>query len=296
MTNNPFFSIVIPTYNRANFISKAIESVLAQSFKDFEIVVVDDGSTDETEQVVMSIRNEKVRYFRKENEERAAARNFGARSAKGKYINFLDSDDTIYPHHLQTAKQFCDQFLEVKVFHLGYDIKDVRGVLLHSVSNIKSINRQILSGNVLSCNGVFLKREVMKELQFNEDRLLSSLEDWEFWIRLSARFQFLNSNTITSTVIQHDQRSVMMPDANRIKLKVNKFVKYVLADEINKATFGLGLNKAKASALTYAALHLAMAKAGKRVIIHYLWSGISIHLGEMFKKRFLVIAKELIKV
>ncbi|MFM7429275.1 MAG: glycosyltransferase family 2 protein, partial [Flammeovirgaceae bacterium] len=56
MTNNPFFSIVIPTYNRANFISKAIESVLAQSFKDFEIVVVDDGSTDETEQVVMSIK------------------------------------------------------------------------------------------------------------------------------------------------------------------------------------------------------------------------------------------------
>ena len=296
MTNNPFFSIVIPTYNRANFISKAIESVLAQSFKDFEIVVVDDGSTDETEQVVMSIKNEKVRYFRKENEERAAARNFGARSAKGKYINFLDSDDTIYPHHLQTAKQFSDQFLEVKVFHLGYDIKDVRGVLLHSVSNIKSINHQILSGNVLSCNGVFIKREVMKELQFNEDRLLSSLEDWEFWIRLSARFQFLNSNTITSTVIQHDQRSVMMPDANRVKLKVDRFVKYVLADEINKATFGLGLNKAKASALTYAALHLAIAKAGKRVIIHYLWSGISIHLGEIFKKRFLVIVKELIKV
>jgi hypothetical protein len=85
-----------------------------------------------------------------------------------------------------------------------------------------------------------------------------------------------------------------MPDANRIKLKVDRFVKYVLADEINKATFGLGLNKAKASALTYAALHLAMAKAGKRVIIHYLWSGISIHLGEMFKKRFLVIVKELI--
>lgn len=295
MTNNPFFSVVIPTYNRGDFIQRAINSVLKQNFSDFEIIVVDDGSTDATEAVVKSILSEKIRYYKKENEERAAARNFGAKIANGRYINFLDSDDMVYPNHLQIAKNFCVSHQNVPIFHLGYDVKDQQGILLRSVTNIRSINKTILSGNMLSCNGVFIEKDAMMQNQFNEDRTLSSLEDWELWIRMSARYPFLNNNTITSTVVQHDERSVMSSDATRIKNKTKRFVHYVLLDEVNKKRFGSNLNKTVASAWTYTALHLAMANEHKKEVFRYLLKGILRYPPEVFKKRFLVIMNKLVR-
>ncbi len=294
MTNNPFFSVVIPTYNRAGFIRKAIESVLAQSFQDFEIIVVDDGSTDDTEDIVKSIVSAKIRYYKKENAERAAARNFGAKISRGLYVNFLDSDDVVYPNHLQVARNFYDTHKEIEIFNLGYDIKDEHNKVIRSVKNIHSINRQILSGNILSCNGVFVRRDIIIVNAFNEDRALSSLEDWELWIRMSARYLFLSDNIITSTVIQHDERSVMSVDTSKIKLKIDRFIHHVLLDEMNKMRFGSNLNKTVASAWTYAALHLAIANENKKDVLYYLLKGINRYPGEVFKKRFLVIFKKLI--
>ncbi len=103
MQANLFFSVVIPTYNRASFVGKTIQSLLAQTYSHFEIIVVDDGSTDDTEAVVRGIRSDKLTYHKKKNGERAAARNTGARLAKGDYVNFFDSDDLAYPVHLHTA-------------------------------------------------------------------------------------------------------------------------------------------------------------------------------------------------
>ncbi|MCX8490693.1 MAG: glycosyltransferase family A protein [Cyclobacteriaceae bacterium] len=294
MTNNPLFSVVIPTYNRAGFIRKAIESVLAQTYQDFEIVVVDDGSTDDTETVVKSIANTKIHYHKKVNAERAAARNFGAKISNGQYVNFLDSDDVVYPQHLQVANEFIAQHKGLAIFHLGYDIKDEHNRLIRSTTNIQSINQQILSGNILSCNGVFIEKEIIMVNQFNEDRALSSLEDWELWIRISARYPFLNDNTITSSVIQHDERSVMSVDTSKLKLKIDQFIHYVLQDELNKKYFGSNLNKAVASAWTYAALHLAIANESKKEVLYYLLKGIKRYPSEVLKKRFLVIIKKLI--
>jgi len=91
---NPTVSVIIPTYNRAHTIGRAIKSVLNQTYQDFEIIVVDDGSTDNTEEVVKSFRDKRIRYIQhKKNKGAAAARNTGIKSAKGKYIAFQDSDD-----------------------------------------------------------------------------------------------------------------------------------------------------------------------------------------------------------
>ena len=103
----PYFSVVIPTYNRAHSIRKAIDSVLNQSFQDFEIIVVDDASPDETEQVVKAISDPRLRYFKNEtNQERCVSRNRGIDLAKGKYICFLDSDDYHLPDHLEKLHVF----------------------------------------------------------------------------------------------------------------------------------------------------------------------------------------------
>jgi len=100
----PFFSIIVPTYNRAHLISKAIESVIAQSFVNWELIIVDDGSTDKTMDLIASYQEKdtRIRYIYQENAERSAARNNGIDHAKGEYICFLDSDDYYLKKNLNT--------------------------------------------------------------------------------------------------------------------------------------------------------------------------------------------------
>jgi glycosyltransferase involved in cell wall biosynthesis len=103
----PFFSVIIPTYNRANSIAKAIASVLSQTFSDFELIIIDDASTDNTEQIVASYKDNRISYFKNSyNKERCITRNKGIEKATGKYICFLDSDDYHLPEHLQKLYQF----------------------------------------------------------------------------------------------------------------------------------------------------------------------------------------------
>jgi glycosyltransferase involved in cell wall biosynthesis len=101
--NMPFFSIIIPTYNRAHSIRKAIESVLKQTFQNFEIIIIDDASTDNTKETIEEIVDQRIIYYRNEiNQERCISRNKGIELAQGEYICFLDSDDYHLPNHLQT--------------------------------------------------------------------------------------------------------------------------------------------------------------------------------------------------
>jgi len=101
MIKNPTISVIIPTYNRANFIDVAIKSVLNQSYQDFEIIIVDDGSTDNTEEIVKNFNDFRINYFfHKFNQGISAARNTGIKACQGKYIAFLDSDDEWLPEKL----------------------------------------------------------------------------------------------------------------------------------------------------------------------------------------------------
>lgn len=104
--DHPFFSVIIPTYNRAHSIVRSIESILEQTFQDFEIIVVDDASTDNTSEVVSIVKNSKLKFVRNDsNKERCLTRNKGISLAKGKYICFLDSDDYHLPNHLELIYQ-----------------------------------------------------------------------------------------------------------------------------------------------------------------------------------------------
>ena len=92
----PFFSIIIPTYNRAHIIRNAIEAVILQTFTDFELIISDDGSTDNTEEIITPLlKDSRIKYIKQINKGVCAARNLGAQNANGKYLIFLDSDDTI---------------------------------------------------------------------------------------------------------------------------------------------------------------------------------------------------------
>jgi len=294
MQSDVTFSVIIPTYNRAGFIRKTIQSVLDQSFGNFEIIVVDDGSTDNTEELLQSIDDERLIYFRKTNEERAVARNTGAKRSRGTYVTFLDSDDLLYPEHLETAWKTISATGGVFV-HLGYEIRNARTSATRKIVPPRGeLNRQLIAGNFLSCHAVFLRRDVALANPFNEDRRLSALEDWELWLRIATQYPIQYSPQVTSAVIDHDERSVLQTDPEKLIERVSLLLKYVLGNSEVTAYYRSALSQFKSSCYTYIALHVALTKRNRGKALRYLLKGIAESPQALTKRRFLAIIKHLL--
>jgi glycosyltransferase involved in cell wall biosynthesis len=288
MLNNLLFSIVIPTYNRASFIEKTINSVLNQVYPNFEIIVVDDGSTDHTEEIVRSIKDPRISYYKKKNEERAKARNFGANLAKGDYINFLDSDDTLYPNHLSEAINLIRSVNAPEIFHLNYDIKNPVTNITEPVKittgdiNLKLVER----GNLLSCNGVFLRKDIALRFPFNEDIELSASEDYELWLRLAARYKIHYSNTITSSLINHDLRSVLNFKKEKLIKRLNLFVHYIYSDEEFTRKYGNYKSLMISYTQSYISLHIALTGKNKLTALQFLLKSMLSNMHVVSTRRF----------
>lgn len=191
----PKVSVVIPTHNRPVFLTKAIRSVLEQTYQDVEIIVVDDASNEETARVLERLQDPKIRYFRHAaNRGEAASTNTGIRNATGAYIAFLHDDDTWLPQKLELQVRFLDRsdskigavyggFLRVNAETgkaLGAVIPQKRGYLF----------RELCSKNCIGVpSTVLLRRECFATVGlFDEDIDVGS--DYDMWIRLSRRYQF----------------------------------------------------------------------------------------------------------
>ncbi|HTN16294.1 MAG TPA: glycosyltransferase family A protein [Chitinophagaceae bacterium] len=293
---NPFFSIVVPTYNRADLIKKTIESLLGQTYRNFEIIVVDDGSTDNTDQVIGQIQDDRLTYVKKGNAERAAARNFGAAMAKGGYVNFFDSDDIALPNHLEEAAQLLNRQPEAEWFHLGYAWATPEGQIFRNVNHFSgpTLNRLICNGNPLSCNGVFIRRDIIQAHPFNEDRALSASEDYELWCRLTARYPLYYTNAITSLVIDHEMRSVRTIHGEKLINRLQLLVQYLEQDEQAVRYFGKDFSKIKMDANSYIALHLANAPKYKLKSLQFLFKALKDDVALLGTKRFYATIKNIL--
>lgn len=292
MPRTPYFSIVIPTYNRGYIISRTIASVLAQEDPDFEVIVVDDGSTDDTEAVVGAIIDERVRYYRKENAERGAARNYGAARAQGSYINFFDSDDLLYPHHLTSARRLIEQEKDPEFVYLAFEMKDEDGKLLRRGNSLSGdLGAQLVRGNRLSCNGVFLRRDIALQFPFNEDLVAS--EDWELWLRLAARYRIRYSNEITSVLVNHEQRSELHNDEQALLKRKELMLRYLFEDKLFVERFGDQRKYIEHEFLSFIALHLALAGQSRRAC-KYLKDSVWLWPSSIFQRRFLAVVKHII--
>jgi len=227
----PIISIIVPTYNRGHLIEKTILSLLSQTDNRYEIIIVDDGSTDDTEFIVEKYLSDKLFYFKKENAERAAARNFGTQKARGQYINWFDSDDLALDNHISTAISTIETQGEVAWFHLNYSLIYSSGQIISSGGSIADAKKSLIKGNIFSCNGVFVKKEIAIKNSFNEDRALSASEDYELWLRLISQFSCICIDDITSFIVQHDERSVLMSDPQKLISRFEKFIKYTTSNE-----------------------------------------------------------------
>ena len=192
----PEVSVVIPTYNRAGFLRSAIRSVLNQTFQDFEIIVVDDGSTDySAKEVVSEFRDPRIRYIRHEvNRGGSAARNTGIKASKGKYIAFLDDDDEWLPEKLQRQLEVLYSSPErVGGVYTGFLLVNREsGKLISRRIPYKSGNLygELVSGNCIGTTStLLLKRECFDKVGLFDENLLSS-QDYDMWIRISREFFF----------------------------------------------------------------------------------------------------------
>ncbi|MFA6149736.1 MAG: glycosyltransferase family A protein [Chitinophagaceae bacterium] len=297
MKSTTFFSVVIPTYNRAKFISKTINSLLSQSYSNFELLIVDDGSTDNTEEVVKEIKDERIQYYKIQNGERGAARNYGASVAKGDYINFFDSDDIALPNHLEVAANLLkEEHNDVAWFHLGYAWADADGEVFRDVNNFtgQTLNAIMHRGNSLSCNGVFIRKDIIEAHQFNEDRNLSASEDYELWCRLTARFPLYYSNIITSLIIDHDSRSVRKINLKPLLVRLELLIHYLKNDKEVIAYFGKNFKRIEMEANSYIALHLANEPKHKLHSILFLFKSILNKTEILRNKRFYATIKNII--
>jgi glycosyltransferase involved in cell wall biosynthesis len=209
----PFFSVIIPTYNRADLIDRTLDTVRGQRFENFEVLVVDDGSKDNTADVVQPFLDDpRFRYLFKENAERGAARNYGLNRARGEYVIFLDSDDLFHPNHLATlyaaiqAAYTPPNFIATK-YDFDRDGQRRPSDLIALPAGSLSFEF-FLRGNALACN-VCVRRTNPNLKLFEEDRRYAAVEDWLFLLENTQHGDVVHLvDAVTLTMNDHDQRSM----------------------------------------------------------------------------------------
>lgn len=216
---NPLVSIVIPVYNGSNFIREAIDSALNQTYKNIEVLVINDGSTDNTEEIVKSY-GKKVRYFKKENGGVASALNLGIKKSKGEYISWLSHDDMYLKNKIyqQIAKlRKIDKRLRRKTIsysnyllvdksanflsHTGYH-------LLHSAINLTRFPYPLLNGLVNGCTLLIPRDVFIKHGMFDEN--LPNTQDYRLWLKLFPKCTLIFCKEATVISRKHDRQGTSM--------------------------------------------------------------------------------------
>jgi len=192
----PRVTVVIPTYNRARFIAEAIKSVLEQTFRDFELIVVDDGSTDDTAAVVSRFTDPRLRYVYQTNQERSAARNHGIRLAQGEYVAFLDSDDVWLPAKLEYQVALLDARPAVGLAYTGAYIFEDQLTFTEQRPRWRGqvLKALLMEDNVVCGSGAtpLVRRACFARVGgFDETASIYGVEDWDMWVRLAtAGYEF----------------------------------------------------------------------------------------------------------
>lgn len=226
----PFFSIVIPTYNRASFLAKGINSVLEQTINDWELIIIDDGSTDNTKEIVESYEDVRIKYIYQKNSERSTARNNGVKHSSGKWICFLDSDDYYLSNHLETLNNFISLNKEFNGLLLtGHILKKenhyTKHPLIDTQKNTSEILKEIWRKFILM-NSVCVHHKIIEENIFNSQFRI--WEDTHLWLRIAAQYPVVQLNQYTcvqeihaESTVKAGMKSVSMKDVNQYITAIN---------------------------------------------------------------------------
>lgn len=190
MSDNPFFSIVLPNYNHGHYLKDAIDSVLNQDFQNWELLIIDNYSTDNSDKVISSYKDCRINIFKIQNEGIIAkSRNLGIQKAKAKWIAFLDSDDIWYFNKLSTLIELIDFDYDI-ICSNEYRHDLAKGNKKPLYYNLKSNNfyHELLEkGNSLSTSSTIVSRDFLnkKKLFFDENPNFITVEDYDFWMQIA---------------------------------------------------------------------------------------------------------------
>ena len=225
---NPLISVIIPTYNREHFLKDAIESVLSQTYNNLELIIVDDGSVDNTQQLVQKFTDKRINYIRQEHKGASTARNRGIQEVKGEYIAFLDSDDIWLPKKIEKQlKIFRESKLSPGIVYAGVQYIDSHSnrKKQRKLSNYRGkILRQLLRKNIAGIGSTILvKRECFKKCGLF-DESLSSRVDLDMLIRICQHFTADFVPEVLCSIRVHDKR-ITADIAGKIKSREILFKK-----------------------------------------------------------------------
>jgi glycosyltransferase involved in cell wall biosynthesis len=248
--HQPFFSIIIPTYNREKFVSKTILSVLNQSFENIEVIVIDDGSIDETSSVVESIIRDdnRVSYFYQSNSERSVARNNGVKKACGKFLIFLDSDDFFNSiNHLDNVYNYIksNEFSEGLYFTGATIVSSNKTIITRNYSIVELncfdffVNESIVPARVC------ISRNIFNHFKFDEDCIV--VEDTVLWTIIMDKYpiEYIPIHSVTYKLHENNSVNILKNNAYKQRLLGLKklFYKYKVGRRISNKTKKTHINR-----------------------------------------------------
>ena len=264
-------SIIIPTYNRAQFLREAVESVLHQTFEDFEVLVVDDGSTDNTPQLMATFTDPRVRFIRQTNQGRSHARNHALSLAQGRYIAFLDSDDIYLPEKLAWQVAKMDAAPEVGMVYTSAHCIDAQGMLLNE-QYIATVSGNIYNSIAffrpvtITLPTVMVRREILADAG-GFDEKMERFEDTDLWRRIAKRNLIYAMPEFTCLLRTHTDNSLVMQSPDKIIHALDYYARKLWREDAER-----GKGECRRS---IAALYSYYAQA---FIVHSAWQRQRLHL------------------
>ena len=231
----PNVSVVIPSFNRWHYTLQAVESVLCQTYRDFEVIIVDNGSTDSVPGSLANLRGSQIRVFRLDpNQGRSTPRNVGIREARGKYIAFLDSDDVWYPQKLQEQIPLLDENPEIGLVHSFSEAVDGEGRILAKENRKrlalyrKAVRRgytyeQMSLRCILFTSTIVARKQVLEEIG-GYDTSMPILEDWDMYLRLALISRIATVETVLAKYRRHDNHTT---DVEHVLGRINACHKHL---------------------------------------------------------------------
>lgn len=232
----PRVAVIIPTFNRAKLLAAAIDSVLRQSYGHFELIVIDDGSTDDTENVVKGFHDPRLVFVKQENRGRSAARNRALGMTRAPYIAFLDSDDTYLDHKLEQQIDFMDHRPDVDMLYTSAVCVDGQG---------KPIDNQRYEawaeGNIytkvaffqpvtITLPTVMLRREVLDAVG-GFDEAMERFEDTDLWRRIAKKHRVGILRQPTCVLTTHGDNSLVSQNPDKIVSAIEYYVAKIFRED-----------------------------------------------------------------
>jgi len=306
----PKVSVIIPTYNCAKYLPEAIDSVLRQTYKEYEIIIVDDGSTDNTKEIVEDFIRRyphiRIRYFYQENKGPAVARNEGIREARGEFIAFLDADDKCLPQRLEEEVKLLNKDRNFGLVHSKIIGLKEEGYIIRKNNSDRREKEKFLSGEIfkylllrkahICTSTVMVKRECISKVGFFDEKLsLLGSEDRELWLRIcmSYKIGYIDKPLV---LYRHRKGSMTRNEENMVKARYY-ILKKIFSHNCYPINLELQAYSSIHSELAYGNLsNRKLFKAQKECLKALLYFPLNIQAYKIFIKSYWDIIKTILGI